>query len=39
MFNKTINIIKKHPVSSVIIALVVVFVIYVISDPDRKSVV
>lgn len=34
MFNKTINIIKKYPVISVIIALVDVFVIYVISDPS-----
>ena len=34
MFNKTINVIKKHLVISVIITLLVVFVIYVISDPS-----
>ncbi|MCT4456221.1 hypothetical protein EFP00_02025 [Lactiplantibacillus paraplantarum] len=32
MLNKTINIIKKYPVRSLFVALIVVFTNYVISD-------
>ncbi|AQX92520.1 plantaricin biosynthesis protein PlnR [Lactiplantibacillus plantarum] len=32
MLNKTINIIKKYPVRSLLVVLIVVFAIYVISD-------
>ena len=37
MLNKTINIIKKFPVRSLLVALIVVFAIYVISDPSIIS--